>query len=131
MDRKVQTILPFSKYSCSLVNLKYKILDVFSLKRHFGAKSTQNSVEGQITNEFRKLLAREEEDPAVTKFREYIRIETVQPNPDNAGAMKFLASYAEDLETDVQEGVSVEEAADPQSLRTRLHLGASLAAWGR
>lgn len=36
-------------------------------------------------------LAREEEDPAVTKFREYIRIETVQPNPDNAGAMKFLA----------------------------------------
>ena len=32
-----------------------------------------------------------EEDPAVTKFREYIRIETVQPNPDNIGAMKFLA----------------------------------------
>ena len=41
-------------------------------------------------------LAREEEDPAVTKFREYIRIETVQPNPDNAGAMKFLARCVED-----------------------------------
>lgn len=39
--------------------------------------------------------ASEEEDPAVTKFREYIRIETVQPNPDNIGAMKFLARYAE------------------------------------
>ena len=35
--------------------------------------------------------ASKEEDPAVTKFREYIRIETVQPNPDNIGAMKFLA----------------------------------------
>ena len=34
------------------------------------------------------------EDPAVTRFREYIRIETVQPNPDNDGAMKFLARYA-------------------------------------
>ena len=41
-------------------------------------------------------LAREGEDPAVTKFREYIRIETVQPNPDNVGAMKFLARYVED-----------------------------------
>ena len=54
---------------------------------------------GQLTTSspMNNGLAREEEDPAITKFREYIRIETVQPNPDNAGAMKFLASYAEDL----------------------------------
>ena len=39
----------------------------------------------------------EEEDPAVTLFREYVRIETVQPNPDNDGAMKFLIDYAKSL----------------------------------
>jgi len=39
-----------------------------------------------------------EEDPAVTLFREYVRIETVQPNPDNDGAMKFLIDYAKSLD---------------------------------
>ena len=52
----------------------------------------------QITSNSSPMVngsASKEEDPAVTKFREYIRIETVQPNPDNIGAMKFLARYAE------------------------------------
>ena len=58
----VVTILPFSKYSCPLVSLKYRVLDVLSLKRHYGAKATQNSVEAQKTAELRTLLDREEED---------------------------------------------------------------------
>ena len=62
VDTNFDTILPFSKYSCPLVSLKYRILDVISLKRHIGAKATQNSVEGQRTSEFKRLLYREEED---------------------------------------------------------------------
>ncbi|KAI8929045.1 hypothetical protein BC831DRAFT_32639 [Entophlyctis helioformis] len=34
---------------------------------------------------------------AVRKFQEYLRIKTVQPNPDYAGARKFLQSYAAEL----------------------------------
>ncbi|CAE1320151.1 ACY1 [Acanthosepion pharaonis] len=37
------------------------------------------------------------EDPAVTNFRRYLRIKTVQPNPDYDGAMEFLQEMAEDL----------------------------------
>ena len=37
------------------------------------------------------------EDRAVTLFREYVRIETVQPRPDYDGAIKFLIRYAEEL----------------------------------
>ena len=62
LDDKLDTILPFSKYSCPLVSLKYRILDVVSLKRHYGAKATQNSVESQRIRELRRLLDREEED---------------------------------------------------------------------
>ena len=91
VDRKVQTILPFSKYSCSLVNLKYKILDVFSLKRHFRAKSTQNSVESQITNEFRKLLAREEED-----FNDIIYHPVLDSKFNNSQKLKFYSRYIVD-----------------------------------
>ena len=53
----------------------------------------QNSNDKVTGNVSSNGVTSEEEDPAVTKFREYIRIETVQPNPDNVGAMKFLARY--------------------------------------
>ena len=56
------TILPFSKYSCPLVSLRYRVLDLHSLRRHTGARKTQNFVESQKTKEFRRLLDREEED---------------------------------------------------------------------
>ena len=91
VDRKVDTILPFSKYSCPLVNLKYKILDVFSLKRHFGAKTTQNSVESQITNEFRKLLSREEED-----FNDIIYHPVLDSKYNNSQKLKLYSSYVVD-----------------------------------
>jgi len=34
---------------------------------------------------------------SVTRFRQYLRIETVQPNPDYENAKKFLELYAEEL----------------------------------
>ncbi|XP_078595531.1 aminoacylase-1-like [Branchiostoma floridae x Branchiostoma japonicum] len=37
------------------------------------------------------------EDPAVTKFRDYLRIRTVHPDPDYAGAVVFLQHYADEL----------------------------------
>uniref|UniRef100_A0A7E4VIH8 N-acyl-aliphatic-L-amino acid amidohydrolase n=1 Tax=Panagrellus redivivus TaxID=6233 RepID=A0A7E4VIH8_PANRE len=37
------------------------------------------------------------EDIAVTRFREYIRIDTEQPNPDYEKAYEFLANYAKEL----------------------------------
>ena len=55
------------------------------IKQNSNVQITSNVSSDGVTSE--------EEDPAVTKFREYIRIETVQPNPDNEGAMKFLARY--------------------------------------
>jgi aminoacylase len=33
---------------------------------------------------------------AVTKFREYLKIKTVHPTPDYAGAIQFLKQYAEE-----------------------------------
>ena len=42
-------------------------------------------------------LAMAAEDPAVTLFREYIRIESVQPQPDYPACMAFLARQAESL----------------------------------
>ena len=68
LDNKLGTILPFSKYSCPLVSLKYRILDVVSLKRHFGAKTAQNSVESQKIRELRRFLDREEEDHSDLMF---------------------------------------------------------------
>ena len=68
LEDKLDTILQFSKYSCPLVSLKYRILDVASLKRHYGAKATQNSVEGQRIRELRRLLDREEEDHSDLMF---------------------------------------------------------------
>ena len=62
------TILPFSKYSCPLVSLRYRVLDLHSLRRHTGAKKTQNFVESQKTKEFRRLLDREEEDHSDLMF---------------------------------------------------------------
>ncbi|KAJ8302061.1 hypothetical protein KUTeg_021048 [Tegillarca granosa] len=40
---------------------------------------------------------RKVEDPAVTKFREYLRIKTVHPTPDYDGALAFLEQYAKDV----------------------------------
>ncbi|XP_013396112.1 aminoacylase-1-like [Lingula anatina] len=37
------------------------------------------------------------EDRAVSKFREYLRINTVQPDPDYGPAIKFLQDYAKEL----------------------------------
>ncbi|XP_066970655.1 aminoacylase-1-like [Macrobrachium rosenbergii] len=37
------------------------------------------------------------EDPSVTNFRNYIRIKTVQPNPDYDACAKFLQSQAKEL----------------------------------
>ena len=39
----------------------------------------------------------EKEHPATTLFRDYIRINTVQPNPDYAKAMEFLSVQAKSL----------------------------------
>ncbi|KAI3654393.1 hypothetical protein MP228_001112 [Amoeboaphelidium protococcarum] len=37
------------------------------------------------------------EDPAVTRFREYLRIRTVQPQPDYSACAEFLRKQAEDM----------------------------------
>ncbi|KIH46940.1 hypothetical protein ANCDUO_23004 [Ancylostoma duodenale] len=37
------------------------------------------------------------EDTAVTKFREYLRVNTEQPRPDYAGCQKFLFGLADEL----------------------------------
>ncbi|OCT85693.1 hypothetical protein XELAEV_18023864mg [Xenopus laevis] len=37
------------------------------------------------------------EDPATSLFREYLRIQTVQPDPDYDGALNFLNQVAEDI----------------------------------
>ncbi|KAK8734998.1 hypothetical protein OTU49_005777 [Cherax quadricarinatus] len=42
------------------------------------------------------------EHPAVTNFRNYIRIKTVQPNPDHASCIKFLEQQAKELDADYQ-----------------------------
>jgi aminoacylase len=38
-----------------------------------------------------------EENPAVTRFREYLRIKTVQPNPDYESCKKWLLGQAEEI----------------------------------
>ncbi|CAG0896666.1 unnamed protein product [Darwinula stevensoni] len=42
-------------------------------------------------------LKNSEEAVAVQKFKEYLRIKTVQPNPDYGTAVKFLQEYAKEL----------------------------------
>jgi len=42
------------------------------------------------------------ENKSVTKFREYLRIKTVHPNPDYDGAVKFLREYAEEIGLEFQ-----------------------------
>lgn len=37
------------------------------------------------------------EHPAVTRFREYLRIKTVQPNPDYVGSTAFLIRQAQEI----------------------------------
>ncbi|XP_030855958.1 aminoacylase-1-like [Strongylocentrotus purpuratus] len=42
------------------------------------------------------------EDPAVTNFRRYLRIKTVEPDPDYAGAIEFLKEMAGEMGLPVQ-----------------------------
>ncbi|KAG0332505.1 adenylate cyclase, partial [Podila horticola] len=37
------------------------------------------------------------EHPAVTRFREYLRIKTMQPNPDYEGSNAFLINQANEI----------------------------------
>jgi len=39
----------------------------------------------------------EEENPSVSLFREYLRIESVQPNPDYDSCLVFLRKQAEEI----------------------------------
>lgn len=41
-------------------------------------------------------------DRAVRKFQEYLRIKSVQPNPDQESTVKFLNEYAEELELEFE-----------------------------
>jgi aminoacylase len=38
------------------------------------------------------------EHPAVTRFREYLRIDTRQPTPDYAGSTEFLIRQAKEID---------------------------------
>ena len=88
VDGKVSTILPFSKYSCPLVSLKYKILDVMSLKRHYGAKQTQNSVEQKKVEELKRLLDREEED-----FNDLVFLPVLDSKFNNSQKLKLYSKH--------------------------------------
>nr|XP_045582467.1 aminoacylase-1-like [Procambarus clarkii] len=44
----------------------------------------------------------DEEHPAVTNFRNYIRIKTVQPDPDYDGCIEYLRGQAQELEAALQ-----------------------------
>ena len=88
VDDKHDTILPFSKYSCPFVSLKYRILDIPSLRRHFGAKATQNSVENQRTNEFKRLLASEEED-----FNDIVTLPVLDSTFNNTLKLKLFSNH--------------------------------------
>ncbi|KAK6050356.1 hypothetical protein COOONC_12139 [Cooperia oncophora] len=53
------------------------------------------------------------EDIAVTKFREYLRVNTEQPNPDYAACQNFLFNLADEL--------GIERRAVEASDRLRQH----------
>jgi aminoacylase len=38
------------------------------------------------------------EEASVTRFREYLRVKSVQPNPDYAGCLSFLKRQAADIQ---------------------------------
>ena len=82
------SILPFSKYSCPLVSLKYRVLDVVSLRRHYGARATQNSVEGQKAVEMRRLLDREEED-----FNDLVFLPILDSTFNNSMKLKLYSEH--------------------------------------
>lgn len=44
---------------------------------------------------------------SVTRFREYLRIETVQPEPDYKGAKNFLEKYAEEIGLEIDHCATV------------------------
>lgn len=47
-------------------------------------------------------MSEKPEDPSVSLFREYIKVESVQPNPDYDGCIKFLSAQAEILDLPYQ-----------------------------
>ncbi|KAK8736385.1 hypothetical protein OTU49_004969, partial [Cherax quadricarinatus] len=48
------------------------------------------------------LMMTEQENPAVTNFRNYIKIKTVHPHPDYASCTEYLQKQAKDLEAEFQ-----------------------------
>lgn len=42
------------------------------------------------------------EDPSVTRFRQYLRIKTVQPNPDYKSCNEFLSQIAKEMKLEFQ-----------------------------
>ena len=49
-----------------------------------------------------------EEDILVTRFREYIRVNTMQPNPDYKKAEEFIKKYGDELELEFSKHESQE-----------------------
>lgn len=47
-------------------------------------------------------MSEKPEDPSVSLFREFIKVESVQPNPDYDGCIKFLSAQAEILDLPYQ-----------------------------
>jgi len=89
LDHTVSSdILPFSKYSCPVVSLKYRVLDVVSLRRHYGARITQNSVQAQKTGELRRLLDREEED-----FNDLVLLPLLDSTFNNSMKLKLYSEH--------------------------------------
>jgi hypothetical protein len=56
----------------------------------------KKSVAAQLSNFFLDMAAATEQ-PSVTRFRDYLRVKSVQPNPDYAGCLAFLRRQAEEM----------------------------------
>lgn len=63
------------------------------------SKSSKKLKRSPSDNEIieRKKEIMDDEHPAVTLFRDYLRIKSVQPNPDNQGCVDFLKVQAEKI----------------------------------
>ena len=61
-------------------------------------KRIENNVQPDLDDKIKKAkMADSEEDPAVTLFRDYLRIKTVHPDPDYENCMIFLKKQADRL----------------------------------
>ena len=61
------------------------------------ALDTNVASEATITKKPLTEAVKAEEDPAVTLFRQYLRIKSVQPDPDYESCLVFLRNQAERL----------------------------------